>query len=1570
MDSKMTVLVLSKKDSHLFIDEIKLIREQGYRTDIIDPENIDSSTLKDFDLIIVTLEKDNYLQSFQQAEMLIEKQIPVLFLSNIPDIEVLKEAQKISTYGYVLADGTGINLLSAVRTAGRLLEKEDTEARSLESSLEELIGKYTEKHGEYSEQKAIQKQIIEETLRKGRWSGEVVSWDVDGNEILTYCRTQLVKDKQGNKIALAWISTDLSERKKAEKKIKESELNYRELYTNIPVGIYRTTPEGKISMANPALIEMLGYRSFDELADRNLASDYYETGYKREDFISMIEDKGFVQGLISEWTTRDGRKIVLSENARAIRDGKGKTLYYEGSVENITARNRAEEALNERNLFIEKVFNSLPGNVVYIFDLIKQCVVYSNSEISNISGYSSEEFQAMGDRVLNLLIHPDDLQAIKEHLSSLQTCHENEVRTIEYRIKHKDGTWIWLENHDNIFSVDESGKPLQAIGSARDITERKIAEVKLRESEEYNRSIINLLPDIIIKTNDKGEYLDIFSSSEDKLILPKADVLGKKIKDVIPEKQAVSIMKALKKCIVTQSLQLVEYEIPISGNNLFFEARIVPSGKTEALALILDITERKQAERVQKALEETIYGIIEMAPFSIQLLDPKGYTVRVNPAFIRLFGVAPPQGYTVLDDPNFARSDIYRETLKLLTKGEQVSFPDFFYNTRLISDQLPDNPLWIHAEGFPLLDDNGKVKNLVFMHEDITERKKAEEALRLSEKHSAFLAQTAFELIELNSLQEIYQYTVKKLYNLFEGNSIVTLVEYNHKKNRWKMKQIEGIGKIAGKLSGLLGFDIKEMEEDIPIKYYDNLTSGSLTEIDFDFPGLTNNRLSAAVGRLIKKMLSIDKMYCIAFGGEEHISGNITLITNKKIGQINTELIESFILQVSTFVNKLQAEENVKENENLLNLFFTQSMDGFFFMMLDEPIEWNDKIDKEKALDYFLNNQRFTKVNQALLDQYKAAESEFLKLTPYDIFKHKIDYGRIFFKELLDKGKWRGETHDLRMDGSEMIVHGNYICLYDNKKRIIGHFGIQTDVTEKKHAEEAIKLSEAKYRELFDSNLNGIIRTDLSGRIIEVNPSFLKMTGYKNIGEIKKNYQELTPQKWHSYEEDIVKNQILKRGYSDEYEKEYIHKSGKAFPVSIKVWLIKDNNKAVGMWGIAQDITERKKAEEERLNLQKQLAQSQKLEAIGNLAGGIAHDINTTLSIIIGLADFTLIQLEKEIPVKKQIKGIIEAANRSSSLIQQLLAFARKQPVEPQIVNVNDIIESLLTMIKQLLGYHIAIEWSPDKELLPVEIDPGQLDQIIMNLCVNARDAIEEEGGTVNISTKNIDDIESMGKYLSTKIEPGRYIRIKVADDGCGMNAETAEKMFDPFFTTKDNGTGLGLSTVLGIVKQNKGYLKADTGPGDGTVFYIYLPATEAQEPAKEDRYIKKSVPDAKKDTLILVVDDEEAVLNMIDLILKSCDYQTVLASNPLKALQLYAEKKNDISIVITDIMMPEMNGVELAKEMSKIRPDLKVVFISGYGKDFLKRYDISNILYRFVNKPFTTAMLKENIEDLLNRES
>ena len=520
---------------------------------------------------------------------------------------------------------------------------------------------------------------------------------------------------------------------------------------------------------------------------------------------------------------------------------------------------------------------------------------------------------------------------------------------------------------------------------------------------------------------------------------------------------------------------------------------------------------------------------------------------------------------------------------------------------------------------------------------------------------------------------------------------------------------------------------------------------------------------------------------------------------------------------------------------------------------------------------------------------------------------------------------------------------------------------LEEEIAERWQAEEALSASEEKLRLILDSTGEAIYGIDLEGRCTFCNSACLKMLGYSQADQLLGMEMHATIH--HSRadgsplsEESCLMRQTLSEGKGSHVDSDVFWRAdGSSFPVEYRSYPQLKEGKVIGAVVAFINITGRK-------HLEEQFRQSQKMESVGRLAGGVAHDFNNMLSVILGAAELSKCKLAEGEPVEPYLELISKAAKRSSEITRQLLAFSRKEVVSPRPVNLNPLIIESNNILARLINEDIKLTFRPADQLWTVLIDPSQVDQILMNLSVNARDAMPD-GGSLTIETSNV-NVSSDYAYLQPEARLGDYVQLTISDTGFGMDQHTREHIFEPFFTTKGvgAGTGLGLATVYGIVTQNDGFINVYSEPGHGTVFKIYLPRLAERT---EDHDAALPAAPALSAT-ILLVEDEEMLLWLATKLLEEMGYTVIQAQSPSHAIGLCQLEDEKIDMILTDVVMPEMNGREMMGRIKEIRPDIKVLFMSGYTADNVAQRGIVDEGMHYIQKPLEMDKLDEKIRQVL----
>ena len=549
-------------------------------------------------------------------------------------------------------------------------------------------------------------------------------------------------------------------------------------------------------------------------------------------------------------------------------------------------------------------------------------------------------------------------------------------------------------------------------------------------------------------------------------------------------------------------------------------------------------------------------------------------------------------------------------------------------------------------------------------------------------------------------------------------------------------------------------------------------------------------------------------------------------------------------------------------------------------------------------------------------------------------------------------------------DGSIRDVEVYSNCIEIDGKQLL--HSIIHDISERKKAQEKLRESEHKFRRVYEHTGVGIAQISLGFTIDHANKAYCRMLGYREDELVGKHLKDITVPE--ILEENLRLQTQLLHGEIHHYqmEKQFKHKDGHTVYGILDANTIHDGSgKPLYFLGSVLDISELKKSEEKRQELQEQLNQKHKLESVGRLAGGVAHDFNNMLSVILGHAEMALEHVAENQPLYTNLKEIQQAAQHSADVTRKLLAFARKQPIAPKVLDLNETVYGMLQMLRRLIGEGIDLVWQPGKNLWPVRMDASQLDQILADLCVNARDAISGRG-KITIETGNV-TFDKDYSAAHADFVPGDFVLMAVSDDGCGMEKEILQNLFEPFFTTKDvdKGTGLGLATVYGIVRQNHGFVNVFSDPDQGTTFKLYFPRHET----KSESIFEKDPVSLKTpgNETILLVEDEKAILEMTAKMIELLGYTVLPASTPGGAVRICREHGSEIHMLMTDVVMPDMNGRDLAEILLHLRPNIKRLFMSGYTADVIANHGVLEEGVHFIQKPFGMNDLATKLREVLD---
>jgi two-component system cell cycle sensor histidine kinase/response regulator CckA len=551
----------------------------------------------------------------------------------------------------------------------------------------------------------------------------------------------------------------------------------------------------------------------------------------------------------------------------------------------------------------------------------------------------------------------------------------------------------------------------------------------------------------------------------------------------------------------------------------------------------------------------------------------------------------------------------------------------------------------------------------------------------------------------------------------------------------------------------------------------------------------------------------------------------------------------------------------------------------------------------------------------------------------------------------------RFEAEVSRRDGSRVWLRANIQAIREDDI-VVRYEGSCEDITRCKMEEDKLIETQQKFREMVENAVIGIFQSTPEGRYTTVNPAMAKMLGYDSPQDLVESIADYTQQVYvdHTSREEFLRL-AKKQAVAANFESEAYRKDGTKIWLCTNVWAIAKDGVIVRFEGTNEDVTRRKLLENE-------LRQAHKMEAVGQLASGVAHDFNNALGVIIGYSDLLQMNLPDGDVSLKHVEQIAKAGRRAAALIRQLLAFSRKQVIRPVMLDLNEATGEFEKMIRRLIGENVEITFKRSPDLGWVNMDPGQVEQVLMNLSINSRDAMPE-GGMLCIETANVEMDETCA-HQNVYVTPGSYVMLSVSDTGCGMNNETLRHIFEPFFTTKDpgKGTGMGLSTVYGIAKQNSGFVRAYSDLGMGSTFRVYLPRVENSVRPAVPFVLPEMTPRGSES--ILVVEDELPLRTLIRTCLESNGYMVIDSPNAVAALHLAKKHHGRIHLLLTDVIMPGMSGRELAQRLNSKR-GIKVLYMSGYTNALIDQHGVLDLDTVLLEKPFTLHSLLAKVYEVLH---
>jgi PAS domain S-box-containing protein len=1120
-----------------------------------------------------------------------------------------------------------------------------------------------------------------------------------------------------------------------------------------------------------------------------------------------------------------------------------------------------------------------------------------------------------------------------------QTYADHDAQTDDV-IEFKDGRVF--ERHSEPQRV--KGRNVGRVWGFRDITERKRAEDGLRESEQFNREVIANAQEGVTVYDRDFRYQVWNRFMEELTGVPASEALGKRAFDLFPHLREQKVDLLIRRALAGEVVHTPDapFCVATTGKSGWVSSVYSPhfgaSGQIHGvIGTIRDITERKRAEEAIRASEQRYRLLFERNLAGVCRTTLDGRFLDCNDAYARILGyqsrdemLARPV-LSVFFDP--AEREAY--WAKLRERGTLSN-----YELRL--RRKDESEVWVLAND-TLLDeevDGQSVKETTLI--DITERRRAEEALR--EANRALTAISAVNEAVLHKTEEL----------LLLQEVCRCIVQHAGYRMAWvgflnddEPKRIYPVAEAGFEQGYLHSIDVR----------CDDSERGcgpAGTAARTRKPAIVRNTATDA-GFAPWRAEATARGYASVIGlpllTGENLLGVLTIYSAQP-GAFDQQEVHflselagdlAFGIQaLRTRAEQARAEEALIEERHLLHTLMDNLPDAIYFK------------DRES---------RFTRINKALAKAFGLKDpTQAAGKIDFDFFTREhaqqafADEQEIIRTGQPSLAKLEKETWP---DGRETWASTTKMPLRDAQGRIVGTFGISHDVTERKRAEEALRESEEHFRRFIENIPLGVCRTTPDGRVLMANAALVRMLGYDSWQELASRNLEGEALE-AGYRRSAFREQIEREGEVGGLEAAWKRRDGRVIFVRESARAFRaDDGRVLYYDCIVEDVTERRQ-------LGEQLRHAQKMEAVGCLAGGVAHDFNNLLTIVIGYSDLLLKKLTASDGMRSPVEEIRKAAERAASLTRQLLAFSRKQMLQPQILDLNSLLTNVDEMLRRMIGEDIELSTHLPSGLGRVKADPGQIEQVIMNLAVNARDAMPQ-GGQLTLEAANVELGPSYARSHESVL-PGHYVMIAMSDTGIGMDAETQAHIFEPFFTTKEQGkgTGLGLATVYGIVKQSGGSIRVYSEPGRGTTFKVYLPQI--------DQSVQVIAPtNAPADALsrgsetILLAEDEEALRSLVRGVLESTGYQVLETKGANDALEVGERHRKHIHLLLTDVVMPQMSGAELVKHLVRLHPETKVLYMSGYADHAVVHHGVLDPSTAFLQKPFTPDALALKVREVLD---
>ena len=1357
-------------------------------------------------------------------------------------------------------------------------------------------------------------------------------------------------------------SRDISERKQTDEALSNSQKRLALHAQQTLLGVIDFDPDFKVVEWNPAAEGIFGYRRDEALGKHADFMFSQKTPDKATAcWAQLLEQKTNLKTVVQN-CTRSGRSITCEWSLTPLIDSQGNILGITCLVQDVTEQRAGDEALRRSEERYRLLFERNLAGVYW--STAEGELVDCNESFARMFGYKSRT-QLMTQRSLDIYQQLGDRDLLLAKLRQ-----NRNLTNVEALCRKADGSPIWVLQ--NVTLIEDGTAMPMIQGTMVDITERKFAEQSLRQAEGKYRSIFENAAEGIFQTTLDGRWL---------IVNPKmASILGftspaelTASPDPKPKYYVDPARRREFARLIEQQGAVYGFESQMfrkDGQTIWVSesARAVRNEHGHLVGFegtVQDITERRHAEETLRQNERRLRRqnemLVELSQHkTIESGNLDAALNEITEAAADTLEVEYASVWLLSEDQSLLRCvNLYSRSSNSHTSGKEYKvsdFPIYFHaleteRTIDVDDVASDSrsvefASTLQEQGISSMMDSsirvggrvvgvlcqeqigpkrswtldeknftGSMADLLALAIEASDRQRAQEALRESETRFRAVAETAASAIYVHQGERFL--FVNRASEAISGYSHEELVEMNpftlvHPDDRHMVRE-----RYLQRMKGA----------DVPIRYEYRIVTKQGETRWLDFSGSM-----------------------ISFGGQMALLATAFDITERK----RAEQLQAALYRIA---EKTSSARDLDEffaaiHSILSELVYARN----FYIALYDPRT------QLLSFPYFVDEQDAPpgpqRPGKGLTEYVLRSGKPYLSTPEQD-------------HELAEKGEvelvgspsvdWLGvplKTGDTTFGVLALQSYTEQERFGEREAEILT-FVSQSVATaiQRKRDEDALRQSEARYRSQVQSAVFGIYRSSVEDRFLAVNPAMVTMLGYKSQEEVL-----ALNLAWDVYAEAGERMRLVKE-YKDRdriegIEVRWKRKDGKIITVRLSGRTLRNEiNELEGFEMLAEDITEKRALEE-------QFRQSQKMEAVGRLAGGVAHDFNNLLTVIKGYSELMLDQVQQGDPLRSGVEEVKKAADRAAALTRQLLAFSRKQVLAPKVLDLNFVVNNMEQLLRRLIGEDVELSITLDSALGRTKADPGQTEQVIMNLAVNARDAMPG-GGRLFISTSNA-MLESNSLPRQT-VHPGAYVRLDVADSGTGMSPETLQRIFEPFFTTKEQGkgTGLGLSTVYGIVNQSNGYIDVESEVGKGTTFHIYLPRVD--EVTETAAVPAAPLSERKGTETILLVEDEDGVRALARQLLTKHGYTVLDTRHGGEALLVCERHQGAIHLLLTDVILQQVSGRELADRLLKIRPEMKILYMSGYSGDAIEQYGVVDFEGAFLQKPFNTESLISKVREVLD---